>query len=329
MTFGPPRARRRPLALRGCATPARARGLVLGLAVAAAAGACGPTNHTSQTDVEVPGRQATAGDRILALAPAGAEAVLELDLARLRGNPTVGRLVMAVAGAPAGARDLIGSADLLVVCSYRLGQEDSAQLVFAAGPRTGALAGAQPVAPDLVAIGPAPLLARVAAVRAGTEPALSTDRPLMRARALAMPEKAQGASLRMAAWLDFDARLALAQKLQLDTVPSWLSVWSDVADDFAAIALLGASDAGDARDLARAAARARDRVAKSDAVVRLGLEPVVASVPIAISNHEVKVVVVIGPRHLAHLVQRVLDRLHRSSSRGAVHRPAAPDKEAS
>lgn len=306
------------------ARPTRPPRAALVVVLCLAAAACGSKSKTRQSDIEVPGRHVTAGDRILAMAPAGANAVMELDLARLRGNAAVGRLVEAVTGAPAGARDLLGAADVLVVCSYRLGQEDSAQLVFAAGPRSGELAGARRVAPDLVAIGPASLLSRVDAVRAGTEPALSTDRALMRARALAMPDKAQGASLRMAASLDFDARLALAQKLQLDNVPSWISVWSDVADDFAAIALLGAEGAGDARDLARAVARVRDRVAGSDVIVRLGLGPVVASVPIAISSHEVKVVVVIGPRHLARLVERVLDRLRRRSPKASDDVQAAP-----
>src|SRR5207244_1891989 len=80
-------------------------------------------------------RRATAGERVLALAPAGADAVLEVDLARLRANRTVGPVLRALGVATEVGGNLAATADLLVFVSYRVGDSDAAQLVFAAGPR--------------------------------------------------------------------------------------------------------------------------------------------------------------------------------------------------
>lgn len=255
--------------------------------------------------VTVPERPATAGERILGFAPAGAEAVLEVDLARLRDNPAVGPLVRAVTAVELARPDLLGAADLLVFCSYRIGETDAGQLVFAAGAEVEQLPGARVLEPDLVAIGPPALLDRVDLVRAGTQPSVSGDRALLRVRALAMPEQAQGASLRMAVRLGFEGRMSLAHRLELDAAPAWLSLWGDVADDLAAVALLGGEGAGEARDLAAAVTRVRARLARSPLVRRLGLARVAAGTEVKVQDDQVRVVLVVGPRRLAQLVELV------------------------
>ena len=283
----------------------RAAAALLGIAVPA----CSRDARPAQETAPVPARRATAGDRILAVAPTGAEAVLEIDLARLRRNPAVGPLVRAVTASQLARPDLIGAADLLVFCSYRIGEDDAGQLVFAAGGEVERLPQARVLDPDLVAIGPPALLDRVDLVRAGAEPALSTDRALLRVRALAMPDKAQGASVRMAARLGFEGRLSLARRLELDAVPVWLSMWADVADDLAAVALLGGDGPGEAKDLARAVERVRNRLARSVPSRRLGLGRTVARTEVDVRGNDVHMVLVVGPRRLEQLVSRVLARL--------------------
>ena len=92
-------------------------------------------------------------------------------------------------------------------------------------------------------------------------------------------------------------------------MPAWLSLWVDVADDMAAVALLAGDGAGEAHELARAVMRVRDRMARSAPVRRLGLSRTVAATEVKVSGTEVKVVLVVGPRRLGQLVDRVLARL--------------------
>jgi hypothetical protein len=271
--------------------------------------ACGGDSRAPEETLPVPTRRATGGDRMLALAPAGAEAVLEVDLARLRGNRAVGPLVRAVTASQLARPDVFGAADLLVLCSYRIGEPDAGQLALAAGAEVERLPGARVLDANLVAIGPAALLDRVDLVRAGAEPSLASDRALLRVRALAMPERAQGASVRLAARLGFEGRLSLARRLELDVVPAWLSVWGDVADDMAAVALLGGEGPGEAQDLARAVTRVRDRLARSEPSRRLGLGRTVSATEVGVSGKDVRVVLVVGPRRLGRLVDRVMARL--------------------
>src|SRR5690606_9082710 len=88
----------------------------------------------------------------------------------------------------------------------------------------------------------------------GRAPALSSDRGLMALRAQAMPAGARSAAVRFTARLEFEARIALARRLDLEAVPITISAWGDVVDDLALIALLGAERPEDARALERGAA---------------------------------------------------------------------------
>jgi hypothetical protein len=291
------------------ARPRRHRRCLALVAAALGLAACGGESRAPEETLPVPSRRATGGDRMLALAPGGAEAVLEIDLARLRGNPAVGPLVRAVTASELTRPDVFAAADLLVLCSYRIGESDAGQLALARGARVERLPGARVLDTNLVAIGPPALLDRVDLVRAGAEPSLASDRALLRVRALAMPERAQGASVRLAARLGFEARLSLARRLELDVVPAWLSVWADVADDMAAVALLGGEGPGEAQELARAVTRVRDRLARSEPSRRLGVGRTVAATEVDVRGSDVRVVLLVGPRRLARLVDRVMARL--------------------
>jgi hypothetical protein len=130
-----------------------------------------------------------------------------------------------------------------------------------------------------------------------------------------MPAAAQGASLRIAADLPFDARLALAKRLEVDVVPEWISVWLDVADDLAGVALLGGGADADAHDLVTAVSRLRDRMAAADSVKRVGLDALIENVRVQIAGPDARVVLVVGPRRLARLVADVMDRMHKAGGK--------------
>jgi len=288
----------------------------IALAAALAVAACGAKNQPSQKPVEVPVRRPTSGDRILRHAPAGADAVLELDLARLRDNKTVGPLVKAVTAAGEVGGDLVAVADVLVVASYRIGQTDAGQLVFVSGTRASQLGGAHRISDSLVAFGPPALLRQVDLVDTGQGASLADDRALLRTRALAMPAAADGASLRIAADLPFDARLALAKRLEVDVVPEWISLWFDVADDMAGIALLGGGEDADPEDLVTAVTRLRDRLYLAESVQRVGLDALLENVEVKVNGSDARVVLVVGPRRLAHVVASVMDRMAHSALEG-------------
>lgn len=283
------------------------------LAAALAVAGCGPKNKTSQKPVEVPARRPTAGDPILRHAPAGADAVLEIDLARLRANPTVGPLVKAVTAAGEVGGDLVAVGEVVVIASYRIGQTDAGQLVFVSGPRARELGGAHRISDTLVAFGPPALLRQVDAVDTGQGASLADDHALLRTRALAMPARAQGASLRMAADLPFDARLALAKRLEVDVVPEWISLWFDVADDMAGVALLGGGEDADPQDLVTAVTRLRDRLYGAESVQRVGLDALLEDVEVKVNGSDARVVLVVGPKRLARLVASVMDRMAHSA----------------
>jgi hypothetical protein len=289
---------------------------VASLLAAGAVASCGAGDRSGgdRVALDVPQRAGTAAEELLSVMPAGADALLEIDLARLRANATVGPLLRAVAGA--GELDLgfdiVRSADLVVVASYDIGDATAAKLTIVRGPGVNDIAGARPLGDDTVVLAPPQLAARMDEVRAGAQPALAQSRALLRARAIAMPDKADGAAIRAAAVLDFDARVALARELDLDAVPRVLSVWGDVADDLAVVAHLDGDDPGEGRRLARAIERVRDRMADSDAASRLVVGYVVRGAQVTARGASARAVLVVGPARLARIVNRLLRKLERS-----------------
>ncbi len=275
---------------------------------------CGSTPSPATPAIEVPRRAATAGDELLTLIPAGADALLEIDLARLRANGTVGPLVRAMA-APNELGlgfDLVRDADLVIIASYGVGSASAANLTIVRGDGARDIAGAQPIGERTVALAPPSLASRIDAVRLGAQPSLAQSRALLAVRARAMPGQAQGAALRASAVLGFDARVALARDLDLDAVPRALSVWGDVADDLAIVARLDGDDVREGKRLAAAFERARDRVASSETLSRLVLGYVVRGAQVSSKGASARAVLVVGPRRLERIVQRLMDKLGES-----------------
>jgi hypothetical protein len=120
-----------------------------------------------------------------------------------------------------------------------------------------------------------------------------------------MPAKAQGAAIRGAARLDFNARVALARRLNLDAVPVSISLWGDVADDLALVAVLGAENANEAKELATAAEHFRDRLAGHPALVKFAVGNLLRRAHVEVKGKTARVMLVIGPQRLARTVAKL------------------------
>jgi hypothetical protein len=203
---------------------------------------------------------------LLGLVPKGAERVIELDLRRLRENPSVGPLLTAW-GARADLRAMgdlgfnpLLEADLLVLATYAAAEQDTT-LVIARGEkmRAARIAGARRDASRLddttVVYGPAAHRERVVALTRGQGESVLAEDAFLRLRDEAIPKGAPGASLRATARFGFGRRVQLAGELGLDEMPGTASVWGDVADDVAIVGLFAASSEPSARRLADAIER--------------------------------------------------------------------------
>jgi hypothetical protein len=215
--------------------------------------ACGGPSKVAPTAPVAP-RSDTAGTELLRLVPAGADAVAEVDLARLRQNPTVGILVDS---APARElmRGLFGvdptNVDVLVLGAYHAGHKDAATLMLLRGANLGAREDTIRLDERTLVKGPAELAAQALRLAQGMGSSLHAP-DLLSLRDEAMPEGAQSASLRVTARLSTETRIAIAGRLGIDGVPRTLSLWMDIADDLALVALMGGDDPDDAERLARA-----------------------------------------------------------------------------
>jgi hypothetical protein len=293
-------------------------------------------------------------ERLLAMLPQGAEIVLEVDLARLRGNPVIGAVVTralagpdAAAGAsrgglaaawlrgalrrdaaePAGDADAespIAIADQLVLAAYGVGTAQAATLVVLGSRRE--VAGATRLADDAYALGPPAWVEQAVqrVARAGGA-AIRPAPELLDLRAHAMPADAPGASLRMTAQLPFDARVALARQTGLEVAPAQVSAWGDVADDAALIVDCDATDPGGApagagrsdasRRLAATLRTVLAGVADLPAIRQLGLPSSFAGARLVARGRWVRMIIAIGPEHLRRVVERAA---------GLLGAPAAP-----
>lgn len=285
----------------------RAVAAVMTALVVAACGGKGASTATKPRPIVVPARAATPGDRLLALLPGGAELLCEIDLRRLRANPVVGALVKRFETGAGRIDDaLVKKTDLVVIAAYNMGTAQAATLTIVRGAAiTPAEAkNATRIDEHTFALGPARLVDQIAQLQVGKTPAVTKDTALMRARALAMPKRAHTASVRLSANLDFEARISLARVTGLDAVPATVSVWADVIDDLALVALLGGSDPGEAASLTQAATAWRTRLLRNPGVRKLALIPVVRQIDIRTAGRFSRLVLLIGPKRLAALAQR-------------------------
>lgn len=309
---------------------ARLHHLAIGVAVAAAALSCGGDRPPVTAPV-APAPPATLAERMLAMLPPGAQVVIEVDLARLRGNPVVGdvvtRVVADAEALPAGVPSSpLAEVDQVVLAAYGVGTAQAATLTVLAAPHPPA--GATAIGDGVYAVGPPEwvdqIQQRVALAGTGESKfAITAPAELLALRRHAMPEHAPGASLRVTARLPFDARIALARQTGLDAAPAQLSAWADVADDLALIVDCDASDPGDAGAKAKAGSKEGDAPRRLEATLRgalaavadqpwaraLGLPAALGSARFTTHGSWVRLIVAIGPARLRRVVERARSQL--------------------
>ncbi|MCE9573636.1 MAG: hypothetical protein K8W52_10810 [Deltaproteobacteria bacterium] len=270
--------------------------------------------------IAVPVRASTAGDALLARVPAEADLLIEIDLARAMANPVIGgattawvaptrgdaRAIPTLPGLALGAAPApLSGVRTLAIVAYGIGSGAPAAVTLLVTDRE--VPDGVALGDGVVALGPPALIARLQAVARGETPALSTDDEFLALRAQAMPRAATGATARLTARLDLDARVALGAVVGSDLAPASLSIWADVADDAAAVAIADGHDAADGGGprLAAALGRARIALAGSTALLHLGLLPAVKAARITRQGDRVEVIATIGPRRLAEVASRI------------------------
>jgi hypothetical protein len=309
-----------------------ARWLVVVAVVIALGGAiaCGKDKLAAEPPRPDP-MPATPGDKLIAMLPQGAQVVVELDLARLRANAVVGPVVrealventLSLPGATAGSGSAIppsplAGAEQIVLAAYGVGTAHAATLTLIAAPHD--LPGAVKIIDGFYAVGPPDWIEQVQnrvtlATTGEAKFAIHAPAELLTLREHAVPAGAPaGASLRVTAMLPFDARVALARQTGLDSAPSQVSAWGDVADDLALIVDCDADDPGNRA----ASGKKSDAPRRLEAMLR-GALAAVAEQPVAralglpgsLSNARlitrgtwVRAIVAIGPAHLARVIER-------------------------
>lgn len=288
--------------------------------VVVAAIACGGRAHPGGGAPPTPAKPATLAERMIAFLPDGVQLLVEVDLARLRANQVVGEVAsrtLAQLGADAKLPGLpitvqgspLANADLVILAAYGVGTPNAAAVTLLATKLD--VAGGSRLAPDVVALGPPEWVHQLEAraALAATSP-LVPSLSLMPLRDHAMPPPAPGAILRITAQLSFDARVALARQLGLETAPAQLSVWGDIVDDLAVIVDADAADPGDkdvkgATDrLARALNRLLAAAANEPAMHALGLTSALGDARTITQKNWVRVIITVGPRQLGRAAER-------------------------
>ena len=281
---------------------------------------CGGSHRTAAPPAP---HVATPEEQVLALLPDGAQIIVELDLARLRANPVLGataRQALGALGADSHVPGLpvsvlgspLGSADQVVLAAYGVGTAQAATLTLLVTKAE--VPGAVRISPQVVALGPDDWVGQLQtrAVLAAEHP-LTVPAAVLRLRDHAMPPGATGAVARITARLSFDARVALARMTGLDSAPAELSLWCDVADDLAVVADLDAVDPGDrgakaakdsARRLAHTVRGLLAMLADTAPIRALGVPTSLADARLVTQGSWVRVIVDVGPRHLARVAER-------------------------
>jgi hypothetical protein len=301
---------------------------VLALCVPLVACGGGKRDVVSPADVPPPvAHPATAGNALLPAIPAGADAVIEIDLARLRANGVVGPVLAAIprretsgdAALAFGATgdlgfDPLADVDLFVAAAYRVGRPDAATIFLLRGQRVDAARAAATI-PMASVIDEhtisvqAPEAALPAAGFLAGDRRLAGDDELMRLREEPMPAGATGAAVRLTARLSVDGRIAAAAQLGLDELPATLGIWGDVADDLALVALLSADDAAGAQRLADGYPAWETRVGRF--FRSLGMPTPAAGARLARQEDQVRITWVVGPRMLSEWAASLRRRLGR------------------
>jgi hypothetical protein len=283
--------------------------------------ACGPRGGRRGPGGGRPVRSpTTTAERMIALLPDGAQLLVEIDLARLKANPTVGPLAakafgelgedtklpglpMTVQGSP------LASAEVVVLAAYGLGTAQAASVVML-GTKEEVTGGVR-LGHDIVALGPEEWTSQLEARAAIAEHApVAASLSLMPLRDHAMPAQAPGAVFRLTAQLSFDARVALARQTGLETTPAQLSIWADVVDDLAIIIDADAADPGEkqAKDSVARMTRVLTMVialaSNEPALKALGLTSALRDARMITQKTWIRTIITVGPRQLARAAER-------------------------
>jgi hypothetical protein len=244
---------------------------------AVALAACGGATPAAKPFVDT--RAPTPGAALLAVLPAGADAVAELDVRRLRGNEVAAPLIEALVARRAASGDkldlgfdALADLDVAAAAVYGLGTDDAVTVFVVRGERLRAfdvaerVPNADPVDSTTLVVGPEAQRATVRQIADGKRSgSLRDDVDLARLREGPMPQKATGAVLRLTARLDRSARIQAAGRLGVDEVPETLAVWIDLADDAALVAMAAADSDEQARRIGAAAASMLERLTHGEA----------------------------------------------------------------
>ncbi|MBA3820791.1 MAG: hypothetical protein H0X17_18015, partial [Deltaproteobacteria bacterium] len=164
-------------------------------------GGKGKATTIATPDVKAP---TTAGDRLLALLPHGAQLVIEIDLARLRANPVVGptiaklvtggTITMFPGDVPASP---LAVADAVVLAAYGVGTSNAATVTMIASSHV--VPDAVRVTEGVYAIGPTEWVGQLEqrAVLTLGDTVIAPPAELLELRDRSMPAAAPGASLRI------------------------------------------------------------------------------------------------------------------------------------
>ncbi len=266
-------------------------------------------------ELVVPTRAATIGDAGWSALPAGADLVVEFDLARARANAVVGDVIdrgldVLSAAPEGGAMPLelppvaLAAVDAIVLAAYQVGSADAATATLVR-PRDG-VDGATAWPQARASADGWWLLAPPTWQDDMTGPRLRDDRELAALRARAMPTAATGATVRVTGRLAASARGALAL-LGVEPAPRLVSVWGDLADDAALVAEIDASDVDDAAPSERVVPSLRGLIASLGNIgpIRaLGLVPALERATLTAFDPWVRVVIVVSPERLARVADR-------------------------
>jgi hypothetical protein len=252
-------------------------------------------------------RADTGAAPLLAFVPRGADVIIEIDLARVRANPVVGELFEKLVAAAKGQFGGWLGADLVVFCGYSVGTADASNVVIARGgtPPPNAVR----LDDRTVAIGPPRLVVRVEALAAGQGSAMAGDGVFMKLRDAAMPAEAKAASVRLTARLPFDARVGLSQLFGADAVPTAISLWGDVVDDIAVVAVLSGDTDGDGRALVQQVEALRGQLMRHPLVREWQLAYLVQRIKVERISTLTRLVFVVGPNTLDKVVRRLNRKL--------------------
>ena len=268
-------------------------------------------------------RTPTPGEEILAILPEGAQVIVEIDLARLRANASIGETAKQALGAlgadshvPGLPISVLGSplatADQVVLAAYGVGTAQATTITILATKSE--VPDGQRITPALVALGPEDWIGQLQ-----TRAALSAEHPLtvpenvLRLREHSMLKGATGAVVRVTARLSFDARIALARVTGLTAAPAQLSLWCDIADDLVVVVDADAADPTDhsakqkkqsARELAHVVRGLLTTLADTELVRALGVPTSLADAKLITEGTWVRAIVAVGPRHLTRVAER-------------------------